>query len=39
MLPSHINKDNELDLFVQDHSEQLFWVNNIVIKNPHLTII
>jgi hypothetical protein len=29
ILPCHINTDNELDLFVQDHSDQLFWVNNI----------
>ena len=29
ILPCHINTDNELDLFVQDHTDQLFWVNNI----------
>ena len=29
IVPCHINTDNELDLFVQDHSDQLFWVNNI----------
>ena len=27
--PFHINSDHELDLFVQDHSDQLFWVNNV----------
>ena len=27
--PCHINSDQELDLFVQDHSDQLFWVNNV----------
>jgi hypothetical protein len=29
VVPCHINSDQELDLFVQDHSDQLFWVNNI----------
>ena len=29
VIPCHINSDQELDLFVQDHSDQLFWVNNI----------
>ena len=29
IVPCHINSDQELDLFVQDHSDQLFWVNNV----------
>ncbi len=29
IMPCYINTDTELDLFVQDHSDQLFWVNNI----------
>ena len=28
-IPYHINNDKELDLFVQDSSAQLFWINNI----------
>ena len=27
--PLHINSDKELDLFAQDHSDQLFWIDNI----------
>ena len=27
--PCHINSDQELDLFIQDHSDHLFWINNV----------
>jgi hypothetical protein len=26
IMPCHVNKDNELDLFVQDYYDQLFWI-------------
>jgi hypothetical protein len=29
IIPCQINNDKELDLFVLDKSEQLFWINNI----------
>jgi hypothetical protein len=29
IFPLHINSDKELDLFVQDHSDQLFWIDNV----------
>ena len=28
-VPYYINKDKELDLFVEDSSAQLYWINNI----------
>ena len=29
VVPCHINNDKELDLFIEDSSAHLFWINKI----------